>query len=343
MIDELVISNFKGIRQCEIKNVGRVNLFIGKNDSGKSSIMEAIYATTQEYSGFGLEWSIQRKTDRMKSGRTLWYGYDLTLPIQITLKLGENILGLRLLCDGDVVRSILMQERPERYTRGASKYDLTLHCNFNAGKTSPVGPDSVGLMDYFDYAIFLDCSMKTNMAKLETAYLERVKLSGKIQDFADLFATIYNKEGNGEFTHHPDFPEAPSRFTIRENEKSIFIDDLGDGPRYGAALCAGAMSRQNTGIFIEEIESHQHPEALKTLAKKLVELSQANNLQFFITTHSLETWKTFSNGAYDNPEKRKTELRTFHVERSKDGIVHVTNEETPQKVMKIFEVETPTN
>lgn len=42
MLNSLQISNFKGIKEIKISTLGRLNLIVGKNNSGKSSILEAL-------------------------------------------------------------------------------------------------------------------------------------------------------------------------------------------------------------------------------------------------------------------------------------------------------------
>ncbi|MER8149846.1 AAA family ATPase, partial [Acinetobacter baumannii] len=46
-MNSLDISNFKGFKKLTIPKLGRLNLIVGKNNSGKSSILEAlmIYAS----------------------------------------------------------------------------------------------------------------------------------------------------------------------------------------------------------------------------------------------------------------------------------------------------------
>ncbi|MEA1960187.1 MAG: AAA family ATPase [Bacillota bacterium] len=47
MIKSLLIRNFRIFKEREIKKLSQVNLFVGKNNSGKSCLIEAlqIYAT----------------------------------------------------------------------------------------------------------------------------------------------------------------------------------------------------------------------------------------------------------------------------------------------------------
>jgi AAA15 family ATPase/GTPase len=65
MIREVSIDNFKGIKHCEIKDLAKVNLLIGKNSCGKSSIMEAVYFTGKEFLGANLPTCITRRANRV--------------------------------------------------------------------------------------------------------------------------------------------------------------------------------------------------------------------------------------------------------------------------------------
>ena len=42
MIKSLVIKNFRSLENFEVSKLGRVNLIVGKNNSGKSSVLEAL-------------------------------------------------------------------------------------------------------------------------------------------------------------------------------------------------------------------------------------------------------------------------------------------------------------
>lgn len=42
MLDSLLIKNFRSLENFEVSKLGRVNLIVGKNNSGKSSVLEAL-------------------------------------------------------------------------------------------------------------------------------------------------------------------------------------------------------------------------------------------------------------------------------------------------------------
>jgi predicted ATPase len=112
------------------------------------------------------------------------------------------------------------------------------------------------------------------------------------------------------------FSRHPSRFAILEGKRRLFFDNFGDGLHYGLAITSAAKTRSNTALFIEEIESHQHPEAIKNLISNLLDISRTNNLQLFITTHN-QYVRNYLYWHYISPEKRKKEFRCFHITRDK--------------------------
>ena len=42
MLDSLLIKNFRSLEHLEVPKLGRVNLMVGKNNSGKSTVLEAL-------------------------------------------------------------------------------------------------------------------------------------------------------------------------------------------------------------------------------------------------------------------------------------------------------------
>ena len=43
MIESIKIDNFRGIHRCKIEGLSQVNLFFGKNNCGKSSLLESLF------------------------------------------------------------------------------------------------------------------------------------------------------------------------------------------------------------------------------------------------------------------------------------------------------------
>src|ERR1700687_3766227 len=86
-ITDLEIDNFKGIQSLKLSNFGRFNVFIGKNDASKSTILEAIYSFravlfNQPQPDFS---KILRSTLRAQHARNLWHDYSTAVDPTIQL------------------------------------------------------------------------------------------------------------------------------------------------------------------------------------------------------------------------------------------------------------------
>lgn len=335
MLEHVSIKNFKGIRSCEINDISKVNLFVGKNGCGKSSIMEAIYFTGKEFLGSMLRESIRRRANRViVSARELWYGYDINLNIENTLDFndGSNVsMNLEFAPDRNVFDvdfsyyDGIIEARNER----VGDYSIG-NCEVRTrGRSSFHDEFSRQLKQSLDDSVYLDPTIKVDVVQLEHKYLNLLKLSEeRSSDLAKRTSTIYETKPSWEFLPHQDFPpDSPSRFSILEGEKRLFFDNFGDGLHYGVAILSVAQTRKNTALFIEEIESHQHPDAIRNLVSNLLDIVRTNNLQLFITTHSPIALRYLYHH-YKTPEDRKKEFRCFHITRNKEsGEVQAIQEE----------------
>lgn len=343
MINEVSIDNFKGIKHCEIKDLARVNLFIGKNSCGKSSIMEAVYFTGKEFIGPNLPRCIMRRANRGNcSARELWYGYYMeSSEVKVSMKFVEDDLAgmsVRFVEQNRRIREVLYSgflgsiknERvvrdyqPASFSHAAQHLEPSLSTNHNTE-----------IRRYFDRSVLIDPTIKTDVKQIEGNYLNVLKLSEEdSSELAIRTAEIYDTKPSWEFLPHQDF-SSESRFAILEGNRRMFLDNFGDGLHYGLAILAIAKTRTDTALFIEEIESHQHPEAIKNLVSNLLDIAKLNNLQLFITTHN-DNARNYLYYYYKTPEERKKEFRCFHVVRNKDtgeveakieeGIINITED-----------------
>lgn len=327
MIEEVSIENFKGIKYCEIKDIGKVNLLIGRNGCGKSSIMEAIYFTGKEFLGTNLPLCIQRRANRGAwSARELWYGFDTSSEPNVMLRFSEqNVTGMRIEFSPETGRARVILNSDSASTSPIEGFVSEYHlANFSPVRshraTTISSPHSKRIRQYFVGSVFVDPTIKSNVRQIEGSYLNIVKLSEESSsDLAKRTAGIYETEPSWEFLPHPDFSaDTPSRFAILEGKRRLFFDNFGDGLHYGLAIMAVAKTRNNTALFIEEIESHQHPEAIKNLISNLLDIARINDLQLFITTHNPYV-HNYLYYHYKSPEERQKEFRCFHVIRDKDS------------------------
>ena len=92
MLKAIEIQNFKSIEKLELE-FGRVNVFIGENGSGKSSILEAItFAAGAESDRLDTEFLENRgiRVTSPKFMRSSFDSYNLDKPIVVKVTTGEQ-------------------------------------------------------------------------------------------------------------------------------------------------------------------------------------------------------------------------------------------------------------
>jgi hypothetical protein len=293
--------------------------------------MEAMYYTGREFIGANLPECLWRRADRGNwSARELWYGYDMSPDVNVRLKFIEQNqieMVIRYISDGDRIEVYLGSSAPGQGNR------MDAICQYSKTGFSQVTGRSVRIiasshpkeiMEYFNRSVLVDPSIKKNVRQIEGSYLNVVKLSEEISsDLAKRTAEIYRTEPSWEFLPHQDYsPDTPSRFAILEGKRRVFFDNFGDGFHYGLAILAVAKTRTNTSLFIEEIESHQHPEAIGKLISNLVEIAEMNNLQLFVTTHNRFVWRCLER-EFEADDEKKTPLEKASSEDKRNKSLRV--------------------
>lgn len=86
MIDQLIIENFRGINHIEVNDLRRINIFVGENNSGKTSVLEAIFlnigAVNPELAPRINAFRDHNKVDD-SFFRSFFYNFDINNPIKI--------------------------------------------------------------------------------------------------------------------------------------------------------------------------------------------------------------------------------------------------------------------
>ncbi len=59
IIKDLRLRNFRGIKEADLKGFTGINIFVGRNGSGKSSVLESLYTILTK--GEGLKYVVKRR------------------------------------------------------------------------------------------------------------------------------------------------------------------------------------------------------------------------------------------------------------------------------------------
>lgn len=344
MITELHIENFKGIRLCHVEKLGMINLLIGKNDSCKSTILEAAYTTLKETAEPSLNRVISRRSNLPVGGRELWYSYDTRRRILSSIKLESGIISMSATYDTrtNQITNRLVVSTIVKGKLSTSGEATSVYYGIDFSFRGMSGKDLLAVFSkqerekvdsYIKHSKLIDSSSRNDLRLIEDL-LGKVKFQVRDKEFGKFLFEIFGSGLKWEFIPHPDFPNQ-FRVTLHEGRKRVFLNGLGDGIRFGMLIIANSILSNDTSLFIEEIENNQHPESLKKLIPFLIDISKKNRLQVFITTHNPMVWSCFEKGFESATEKQKV-LRVYHVKRdNKTGLVDCILQ-TPKDVDQFF-------
>lgn len=344
MLNRLTIQDFKGIHSCEVKDLKRINLFIGKNDSGKSTIMEAAYYLLRElYGPPQLQAILAKRTDVFTGGSELWFKYNTDSTILVSATFDSVSFDWRIVLKStgteSYISSNLFGGKVQLVLLGETRYrgrDFSM--GYTSGKTM-VDNLREGqkfkdeLVQYISDSMFIDCTIKSRTRDVERV-LARFKISPTLEEkFGNLLNEIYGKGKEWQFIPQLENTDE-KRFAIKEAGQFKYFSGFGDGLRSCVGILGTAMSIRDSALFIEEIESHQHAGSLNKLIKHLVEIARGNNLQIFLSTHSQDVWNSLARGVYvDDVEREKKEFNCFLTERdSESGKVTADGTDDVQKI-----------
>jgi len=337
MLNSISIKNFR-VAECTIEGLGRINVFIGKNNSGKSSALEAICIAKSALSNkaFGeplLKSLLSRRgADRsLYTVRDFWHNYETGEDISLVLGFEEEENTVEILVRWESDNSLIVKvsaigpevEGPSgagfREVYGA--FEVRVNLGTNVPQALDGQPDAVlsgSSMGYLRDLTLVDDQIARKLEEHETSIFGKVLENRLDKKIAQELRASYGVPAES-LSYIPFSPSisGKTKLAVVTPELAIHIDEMGDGAKYATIILAIALLLENTALLIEEIESHQHSGAIKKILPSLIDVVTKNKVQLLLTTHNLEVIQTLSHltGKYD--------IRFFHFEKFQDGKVEV--------------------
>ena len=320
------IKNFRGIDHLKIDDFSRVNVFLGQNNSGKSTVLEAI-AMLMSMSNPDVPQMINAVRARKSFSSFIDIKYffrnlDVLIPPEVSSEHTDGAsrhlkLGLSYVFD----EMADPKNEPVQQT-GSIVYVNTLEMNFDITngvakqsykswlRVNPQGlvvnkKSAEGYMEKSRAWLIPSDLMTNNLASDLTELFRRNK-----KDVVLALLKLFDERING--------------IEILTDDVYIGFDGMaemlptrvtGDGLRRYLSIVASSANPMIDMILIDEIDNGLHYSVYKKLWQALFALATSTNKQVFVTTHSKETLG-YLNEMLEEHAEYQQEMRLYTLART---------------------------
>lgn len=309
MFHNIEINRFRGIKYSKIEGLKQINLFFGKNNCGKSSLLDAFFLISGiSNPKLPLNVNIIRNYRRLESSdmKLDFYSLDMSSPIVIKAENGETReLQISVVESSSSKVNLLGEDNNVVSTDLDNKYGLVLKYKVDeqAYESSIIMSHSSN--NSLEQRIKMPAHYKE---KLTCRYLNpKFDFTTSIDGLVDV---IKNKDEafivNALRLIEPNIKD----FVLSQNEvlvdiglnKRIPINMMGDGARKILSILTSIYECKNGIVLIDELSNGFHYSVMKGVWRSIVSVAKKNNVQIFATTHDLDSIKGLRDAAMSGEE-----------------------------------------
>lgn len=286
MLKNIDIQNYRAIKQISLNNFANINIFTGAANTGKSSILEAVYFLCNiNIDTLNNILKIRNFTDEKDMFSALFYDYNTKNNIKINgiidddktciISSGNNIVYdsldnwlnlININYDDD-----LLGVSYSAFLDNNLKLQMKLDDNF-----FPSDYSAEYLASFSNYD-----TLKNNLAKILVNNSNKKLLNKYLQDFDSNIEDIM-------------FIGNIISVSYKYLSNAVNIKSMGKGFYTYLTILSAVLSGSKI-IIIDEIENGIHFSLMKKLIDNIINISKENDIQFFISTHSKEFLEIFNN------------------------------------------------
>lgn len=346
MLTRLKIENFRGLNELSLTNTGRINLIVGRNDTGKTSLLEAIRlllsGDPRHLRRIVRNRMERRPTDLSQDYQLAFYqahsddpllisgtvsGIALSAQAEIREVQGEEALPFDLESDGDASEDVTSLLQPGREI----VVEVTANDQAQAIIRQPLQGRSVTAarsQRHFTGISFPDVPplvwLGTNRAEVWSharRYSQLYRNGG-----ADILLSILKDieprlRSLVVLTMKRDEAFAPTAVLEADLgfDQTLPLDSMGDGFSNVISILSAIGAAKKGLCLIDEVDNGIHYSLLTQLWRSIVSAADVYDSQVWATTHSYDCITAIHEALNDMPDA----LRVHRLERRTDGAVIV--------------------
>ena len=298
MIRTLSIENFRGIHRTEIPDLSRINLFFGKNNCGKSSILEALFVLSNR-----LNPTLALKINELRhyNNNTLeglsssFYNRDTDVPIHISSESTEHGKYNMSITTKQILSKEIADNSPISYD--GKEYRLEVSTSSN-GKPNLTTGFEVTKKD--DKLVLTLQNTSTERQEDTCIYMNPTYPFYEAVDV--LKDMLQNKQKESLILSLQTLEPSISDIAVIGNDimvdvgikKLLPINILGDGIRKILSIILNINACKNGILLIDEVDNGFHFSSMTSLWQTILSTASECDTQIFVTTHNIDSLKSLN-------------------------------------------------
>lgn len=337
LLQSIRIRGFRGFEDVTIQPLERINLITGKNNVGKTAILDAIFVQLGPNNPeLMLRTNVFRGIDRFDAdSEELWGGFffnrQIDKKIEMTTKysdFSQNILRIALESSN---RSQMSAKRNANSrltissTTQTKRDELVFEYRHGSGGSqfSRASLDADGELKYeranvrsLRPGVFF--GTRTRFPQEDAARFSRLEREGRDNEVVNIMKVIDPRLKRLSVLFTGGLPLIHADIGTSE---LIPIPSMGEGMVRILAIILGIISYEGGIILVDEIENGIHYSVLQSIWSAIAETAQKYQVQVFATTHS---WECVQAAHRSFSERSQYDFRLHRLERSDDSIKVIT-------------------
>jgi AAA15 family ATPase/GTPase len=336
MLSSLQIKNFKNIHRLDLNNLATINLLTGKNNTGKTSVLEAIGLLA---SGLDLTWLRKIIEDRgyalvsqekeidLSVLEYLFYQNKISTNPEHAIFIGnrqqEKFISINF--TNYIIRESESDEGVIKRTKirvedSNSDYLTGLEVS-SPQQTQIISPDDRSYFlrpfrpNYYKIA-------KTNFQLIQSSLQEeernswlwdKITLTEKEDQVLAILQIIEPKLEKIAFVQEHGQSRRTVSAKIKGQEKRVMLKSMGDGINRILSIALALVNASQGYLLIDEFENGLHYSVQQQLWEIILKVAKRLNIQVFATTHSEDCITAFAQVI--NSEAYEGQGKLFRLER----------------------------
>ena len=313
LLDSLEIENFRCFRHLTIPKLGRVNLITGKNNVGKSTLLEAIWLLGMRGRSSSIFDLLRyRKQDESFSPgqEKLAFDHLKVLWNDPHYMDGKLVIGnskLNIVVERSIVKD-------EHFDKGI----ISIHSGDMFDDVTESGFFHYYYTDDYEYPEF----KFFRPGEITDHYLlgvwKKIEFSEKEEFILEAIKIIEPNAVRIGFKWEKNYPVIRTKF----NPEAVPARVFGDGLNHILGIATVLSLSKDTVLCLDEVENGIHYSVLKDLWRLIFKTAHDLNIQIFCTTHSWECIEAFQQVASEDDDPNSGMLIRL---QNRDGDIVATN------------------